>query len=303
MVVGLALMFAASAVSGQAVPWPLAEARAQYGGAPSRYLTLDGVDVHFKDEGKGPAVLLIHGSYGDLSDWDEWSTRLRPHFRVVRFDMPGYGLTGAVPNGDYSADQTMRLISALMDKLNIRRFAIGGTSSGGPPAFRYAATNPKRVKALIIMNSAGIAFGSSAATPSRPGFAQLTLADITAERLAEPLKALTNGSPAVTPAFIRRKADIARIDGRLDEGKKIVAQYRKGNPVEVLGRIKAPTFVLWGGANKALPASVADDFARGLTGARHVETKVLPSGGHLLHIQMPSQSGEAALRFLKAWGR
>jgi pimeloyl-ACP methyl ester carboxylesterase len=117
--------------------------------------------VHYYDEGRGPAVLLIHGSLQDLYDWDIWTEQLKKDFRVVRLDLPSLGFTGRVRLSDYSIDNTMRTVDALMDRLGERRFTLVGTSYGGIVAFRYAATRTDRAAALILMNSAGVEWGNS----------------------------------------------------------------------------------------------------------------------------------------------
>src|SRR5271156_2674694 len=84
---------------------PRAVLEAKYGTSPSQYLTLaDGARVHYRDRGprNAPVLLLIHGSNASLFTWEPWTTRLDDTFRVVAIDLPGHGLTGAVPSSDYS---------------------------------------------------------------------------------------------------------------------------------------------------------------------------------------------------------
>ena len=112
---------------------------AKYADPDSRFVVLegnDGINVHYKDEGSGPAVLLVHSSTGDLKDYDVWVDILSADYRVVRLDLPAFGLTGPVPSGNYSIDRFMTLVDSLMDHLGIERFAIAGASYGGLVAFR-----------------------------------------------------------------------------------------------------------------------------------------------------------------------
>ncbi len=143
---------------------------AKYADPDSKFVALEGADgirVHYKDEGTGPAVLLIHSSFGDLKDWDPWVKVLARRYRVVRLDLPAFGLTGPVPSGNYSIDRYLTLVDALMDHLGIERFAIVGTSYGGLVAFRYAATRLERVQALVLANSAGVEYGGRGGTKER----------------------------------------------------------------------------------------------------------------------------------------
>ncbi|HEY0941413.1 MAG TPA: hypothetical protein VGE08_15040, partial [Steroidobacter sp.] len=78
------------------------EVVAKYADEHSKFVVLEGADgirVHYKDQGSGPAVLLVHSSGGDLMDWDGWVKVLSKSYRVVRFDLPAFGLTGPVPSG------------------------------------------------------------------------------------------------------------------------------------------------------------------------------------------------------------
>ena len=77
-----------------------ADVIARHADAASKFVDLDGVRVHYKDEGQGPAILLVHGTFGDLADWDGWVQVLKPRYRVVRLDLPAFGLTGPVPSGN-----------------------------------------------------------------------------------------------------------------------------------------------------------------------------------------------------------
>ena len=139
---------------------------ARYADAASRFADIEGVRVHYKDEGAGPAILLVHGTFGDLGDWDGWARVLTPHYRVIRLDLPAFGLTGPVPSGNYSVDRMLSLVDALMDRLGVERLAIAGVSYGGLTAFRYAATRIERVTGLVLANSAGIQFGQRASAPA-----------------------------------------------------------------------------------------------------------------------------------------
>ena len=147
-----------------------------YATPDSRFATIDGVKLHYKDQGSGPAVLLIHGSMGDTIDWDGWTDVLSPRYRVIRIDLPGFGLSGEIANGNYSIDRDLSLIDGLMDTLGAEKFAIVGVSYGGPVAFRYAATRTERISALIIMNSAGIEMGKQLPDKSGKGefYAKIT---------------------------------------------------------------------------------------------------------------------------------
>lgn len=73
---------------------PLAELKPKYADGASRFTKIDDVDVHYRDEGQGPPLVLIHGTSSSLHTWDGWVARMSARHRIVRLDLPGYGLTG-----------------------------------------------------------------------------------------------------------------------------------------------------------------------------------------------------------------
>ncbi len=261
---------------------------------------LDGINTHYKDEGDGPAVLLVHSSSGDLKDYDPWVARLKDRYRVVRLDLPAFGLTGAVPSGNYSIDRYLMLVDALMDHLGIERFAIAGTSYGGLVAFRYAGTRVNRVTALILQNSAGVEYGGRRGTDERPRDFSMAFKPraITPEDFERMLKIMINDPDQVTSELVARKTDYANVIGRDCESFIAGSLYERGNPERVLSHVKVPALVLWGGDSNGLSVSTAEAFAKALVNAPVVKKIVYEGGGHFIHIERPEQTGKDVRAFL-----
>ncbi len=275
---------------------------ARNGDAASRFVDIDGVKLRYKDEGAGPAVLLVHGTFGDLGDWDDWTKALTGSFRVVRVDLPGFGLSGPIASGNYSVDRMLSLIDGLMDTLDAPRFALVGVSYGGLVAFRYAATRTDRVSALLLMNSAGIEYGSTRADDTGPKPPpDLLTADTIERKDVEALLAYLIGDTArITPALVNRKLDFINQAGRQEEsvlGRKL---YERGDPARVLAHIRAPVLVMWGGRNRVLKTDTATAFMALLKNACSREQVVYPQGTHLLNLQIPAETVADAKRFFDA---
>ncbi len=278
--------------------------------AQSRFVDVDGVRVHLKDQGRGPAILLVHGTLGDLSDWDGWAAALSSRYRVLRLDLPGFGLTGPVRSGNYSVDRHLSLVDGLMDELGIERFAIAGISYGGLVAFRYAATRTDRVTALILANSAGIETGrpgapasaasaapaSGSAAPQRRSIFHDPV--VTADDVRNNLLHMVNDASVITPQMVQRKLDYLNIQGRGEESAAGRNSYERGNPHRVLAHVRAPALVLWGSGNRALDTRTADEFAAAMKNACSVQRVLVPDGGHLLIVDQAARSAAVALDFL-----
>ena len=276
---------------------------AKYADADSRFVVLEGVDgirVHYKDAGSGPAVLLVHSSSGDLKDWDPWVKVLSKDYRVVRLDLPSFGLTGPVPSGNYSIERYLWLVDALMDHLDIERFAIVGTSYGGLVAFRYAATRLDRVTALVLANSAGVEYGGRRGTAERPRdrTQRFTPHTRTLEETASMLNTVINDPARVTPELVQRKTDYANLIGRDREGFIGTKLYERGNPQRVLSHVRAPALVLWGGNSRGLSPETAQAFVDAMRNAKSTRKIIYDGGGHLLHIERPEQTVKDVKAFL-----
>src|SRR6202522_99177 len=134
---------------------PVAELKARWAQPPSVFVSLDGMDVHLRDEGPRDdpmPIVLIHGTSSNLHTWDGWAAGLEKTRRVVRMDLPGFGLTGPAPDGDYSPQRYSHFVIDLLDKLSINRVVLVGNSLGGSIAWLTAATRPDRVAKLILID-------------------------------------------------------------------------------------------------------------------------------------------------------
>ncbi|MBT8441154.1 MAG: alpha/beta hydrolase, partial [Gammaproteobacteria bacterium] len=124
---------------------PAEELEAKYASPESRFMNVDGVRIHYRDEGEGPGVLLLHANFGNLIGWDPWVEALKDSYRVVRMDFTSHGLTGPDPTDDYTLERTLALTEKFIDAVGFDRFSIGGTSIGGTIAIRYTAKHPERI--------------------------------------------------------------------------------------------------------------------------------------------------------------
>jgi pimeloyl-ACP methyl ester carboxylesterase len=281
-----------------------AQIEAKYATSNSHFAGISGVRLHYKDQGSGPAILLIHGSLGDTEDWDVWADMLKQKYRVVRFDLPGFGLSGEIGSGNYAIDHSLALVDGLMDTLGIERFAIVGVSYGGPVAFRYAATRTDRVSALVIMNSAGIEAGKQPAdkkTGAKSFFNAATSPQaVTTDYVQSALEISFHDRTRIPAGMVQRKTDFLNVAGRDREAAMMIALYERGNPAQVLAHVTAPTLVLWGGAERALSLSTADRFVAALTHAKEVRKVVVPGGDHFMHVELAKETCMIVENFLNS---
>jgi pimeloyl-ACP methyl ester carboxylesterase len=121
----------------------------------SRFADVDGLRIHFKRAGQGPAVVLLHGSASSLHHFGPVAATLSDSFDVICPDLPGFGLTGPRADRDYRIPAYARVIARFMDVLGVKQYAVAGNSLGGNIAWNLALDYPERVTALILVNATG----------------------------------------------------------------------------------------------------------------------------------------------------
>jgi pimeloyl-ACP methyl ester carboxylesterase len=260
---------------------------AKYAGAPSQFMVLnDGARVHYRDRGPAdaPVLVLLHGSNSSLFDWEPWSKILSNRFRVVTVDLPGHGLTGAVPDGDYSEQGMTVFVKAFADKLGLGRFAIGGNSMGGGVAARFTELYPNRVTHLILVDAIGLQsrFGDRIPLAFRlarvPVLNRLLLHITPRSLVVEGLRDAVVRKAILTDQMIDQYWDFARMTGTR---QATLIRFRLPSDDFVrdhVGAIKAPTLILWGKEDRLIPVAAAHAWAKAIPGSKLI---VYPDTGHL----------------------
>ena len=105
----VALIIGVAVATSWAPDQPVSVLAARWAPPPSKFVQIAGMNVHLRDE--GPAddpmpIILIHGTSASLHTWDGWAQTLSKQHRVIRFDLPGFGLTGPAPDDDYSVTRS-----------------------------------------------------------------------------------------------------------------------------------------------------------------------------------------------------
>jgi pimeloyl-ACP methyl ester carboxylesterase len=279
---------------------PAAELEARYTTPASKFLNVDGVRIHYRDEGPadGPVVVLIHANFGSLIQWDPWAEALKDRYRVVRFDMTAHGLTGPDPSGDYTTKRTVELMEKFVDALNLRHFAVAGISLGGSIALKYAAAHPDRVDRLILVN-AGILEGQAM---KRAGRSVPAAANILEYILPRSVAAYMLRSKAGDPKNISEKQVDEWYDMWMREGQRaaILARlrtYAGGDVAGTVAQVKAPTLIEWGAANRQTPPEQAGQLRNMLKSAASVDVIMYPGIGHFAL----QEAGEATAKDARAF--
>ena len=134
---------------------PLETLQKKYELPESRYLSVNGTRIHYCDQGSGPVIIALHGIVDSLHTWDDWAEKMIPDYRIVRMDLPGFGLTGPAAGDDYSREMYINFLFSFMKALKIERCILVGNSLGGAIAWNFALQYPHMVDLLIMLDPAG----------------------------------------------------------------------------------------------------------------------------------------------------
>lgn len=263
----------------------------RYLAAPSDLRVVDGVRLHVRDEGPRDAepIVLIHGLGASLHTWEPWARALSMTHRVVRFDVPGHGLTGPDPSNDYSDARSVRLLRALLDSLRLEQVVLAGHSMGGRLAWSFAAAHPERIARLVLLAPDG--FASPGFEYDRPADVPMVLGIMRWVLPAPLLRA--NLTPAyadaarLTDSVARRYHDLMLVPGNREALLARLRQTVLTDPEARLSRITAPTLLLWGEDDAMIPVRNAEDYLRLMPNARVVR---LPRLGHVPFEEAPMEA-------------
>ena len=283
---------------------PLEDLRTRWATPPSTFLPLQGMSVHLRDEGvvnDAAPILLLHGTSASLHTWDGWVGEISAERRVIRVDLPGFGLTGPFPHDDYSIERYVDFVIALLEALAVPRAIIAGSSFGGQIAWEVAATAPERVAALVLVDATGYPF-----TPESiplgfqfgrvPGGRWLIGKLLPRSVIKSSLRNLYGDPALVSDALVDRYYELALREGNR---RALGLRFEHFMPGETrAARIPAlaqPTLILWGGKDRLIPLESGQRFAREIAGSRLVLFEHL---GHVPHEESPQETAAVLREFL-----
>ena len=258
--------------------------------------------VFVQDSGPrdAPAILLLHGFGASLQAWDDWAPALEKNLRVLRIDIPGFGLSGPAVNQDYSDAADVARVIAVMDQLGVQQVIVAGHSMGGRIAWNLAAAHPERVSKLVLISPDGFPDPNAKSDKTYEVPALLGLLPYSlpkwALRMGGVAPAFADDSQ-LTPQMMQRYHDMMLAPGVRTALLDRMRQTRNSDPVSRLQSIKAPTLLLWGEKDAFIPVSNAQDYLKAMPQAKLV---TLPDVGHVLHEEAPQASVQAVLDFLSA---
>lgn len=281
---------------------PAAKVEAKWATPPSRFVLIDGVRIHYRDEGEGPAVVLLHANYASLFMWEPWVEVLRERHRVIRLDLPAHGLTGPDPQGNYTLERIQRLFERFVEERGLDRFTLVGASIGGTVAMRYTVRHPQRVERLVLISPGSLEPRVRGRTtpPEVPRVADL-LGYVTPRAFTRYLLRNDYGDPArLTDAITDQWYEMWMREGNRLAMINLLRQYVSGGVEDTIRAVRVPVLLIWGGKNQRVPLALAYETRRLLVNSPQVRLEILPGIGHMLVQEAPADSAAVIARYLDA---
>ena len=297
VIVGVLTAFAAPAAYGQPQNSPY---QSQYlTRVESRYVDTDLARFHYTRTGTGPPVVLVAGGGLWGYSWRDTIPALAADHTVYAVDLPSQGFTD-LHRSDFAYDlpAMSQAIATFLDALGLHRTALVGHSWGGAWSLYFAEQNPTRVERLVLLDAPGLDAEKAPATPlfTTPVVGELATGLTTRSLYADNIRGTFYNRHLVTDEVIDELyapfSRPANRTGFLSLWRNL--DYRLTD--SGLGRVTAPTLVLWGAEDSWLPASQSHELAARIPNAR---ATVLPGCGHTVHEDCPARVDPLITAFLR----
>jgi pimeloyl-ACP methyl ester carboxylesterase len=261
----------------------------------SRFVDVDGVRVHYQEAGdkNAPALVLIHGFASSTLVWSKVFLSLaNAGFRVIAVDMLGFGYSGKPRNGEYTIAGQAGVLMGLLDRLNIKRATLVGSSYGGAVAATCALDYPRRVEKLVLIgtvnNDRPLAYKLMRVFGS-PVFGDVVSPLLIGSRtlLRRRMKRVYDRHEWVLD---ERRVDARHLPLRASGTQRAIIRTVRRWDAERISReahlISQPTLLLWGENDSEIPLADGERLHESIPGSRLI---VFLNCGHIPHEEYPEE--------------
>jgi len=280
-----------------------AEVKKEYAQSDSKFVNWNGTEIHYTVDGTGFPVLMIHG-FGS-SNWDFYllDSLLRDKYRIIRIDMPGFGLSDYPDNEKAYQDifsTYNNYFDFLLNTLHLDSFYVIGNSLGGMFAWNLAMRHPQQVKKLVLLNSAGYEMDKvikeANADAFRKSYVRWFLQKGIPEFLIrDGMGRICFNRPEIYSFQVDRMWKYWNREGNLQHIMRMV-NYEHYIPSAEIKKIQCPTLILWGKQDQIVSVRYADSFHHDIKNSQLI---IYDSCGHVPMIERPLDVERDVLKFFE----
>lgn len=264
----------------------------------SQFIQVGDYELHYQDVGDGPILVMLHGFGASLHVWNDWVEILRPHFRLIRIDLPGFGLSTPLRK-KVNIDFFQKVLQDFLEAIKVEKYSLVGNSLGGWLAWEHAALNQKQVEKLVLLDAAG--YFENSGKPkgieliAKDQFRRLMRTGVPKMVIRSLAKTSYGDKRKLKEEFVNKAYVMANREGML-ASIIYVASSDAISHIQRVGKIKTPTLILWGEKDKVISVAKADFFYSDLPNS---QLKIYKGIGHVPMMEIPEESAQDLLNFMQ----
>ncbi len=279
--------------------------KARWAPPPSQFIEVAGMQVHLRDEGPrddSMPLVLLHGTSASLHTWDGWVEDLKRERRVIRFDLPGFGLTGPSIDHNYTTESFAKITVAILNYLAVDQVVMVGNSLGGNVAWTTALLYPDRIGKLVLIDSSGFEFKPKSVPigfkiARIPVLNQLMAKVLPRDMVRKSVENVYGNPLLVTDELVDRYFELTTRAGNRRSLIKRLSQLSPGKYVHRLSEIKQPTLIMWGSLDQLIPIEIGEQFHQAISNSQLIRFNEL---GHVPQEENPQATVTVLKRFLRS---
>lgn len=272
------------------------ELKQKYANQESKFMKIDDVDVHYRQEGTGPNLLFVHGTASSLHTWEGWVNELQNDFTITRLDLPAFGLTGPHPDAEYSIDFYVNFLHEFVTELQLDSLSIAGNSLGGGISWSYTLAHPEVVQKLVLLDASGYPSDDEpfVFTIAKNDLTAGILKSVTPRSFIEKnIKEVYYDESKITSDLVDRYHQLTLRSGNrqafIDRARQPLGyEYHR------ISEIAAPTLILWGEYDEWVLLENAYQFEKDIKNSK----LIIYEAGHVPMEEIPEQSARDIREFL-----
>ncbi len=286
---------------------PVEVIKSKYCTQASVFTPLMGMNVHYRDEGSTSdtmPLVFIHGTTSSLNTWDSLTSLLisqhKGNKRIIRMDMPGFGLTGPSPENAYSYNYFSLFLDSFLNKLKVKSCILAGNSLGGGIAWHYTLAHPEKVAKLILIDATGYPQKNEKGSigfkiASIPVVNNLLLFITPKALVKKSLETVFFDKSYITEATITRYHDLLLSEGNRKATLSLFQHPLQQNSAAIKN-INIPTLILWGDQDQLISVDNAYLFNKDIKGSK---LEVYKNVGHIPMEEATSLMATSIHNFIK----
>jgi len=259
----------------------------------------NGHRIHYLDQGKGPAVVWLHGSGSGAGGYSNFKGNY-PHlvehgYRNIVMDLIGYGYSDKPDNIEYPVELFVECVKQTLDHIGLSKYTLVGNSLGGAVALRFAVDHPANVEKLVLLAPGGVEN-----IPDyflMPAMVKMKEVFMSAQPVTEAsLKDFFETVMVIDKSYITDELAHERFEMMKLQNPQVMKTMKIPNMADRLGEIKCPALGFWGIREQLMPETGILKLAKGMP---HMRMIVVPQAGHWVMIEHRDLFNRMTLDFLK----